>query len=128
MCSGFNLHFGFNIHFLAISKIKHLFWIFFCLFVCFFGPGFLFIALAVWNSLCRPHCWPQTQISSCLCFPNAGTKGVCHQCPAWVFFFFNEVPYKGVYSCFIGSFTVFYCYITEVLNLWVATPRVTHQI
>ncbi|GAB1297566.1 Arginase-2, mitochondrial [Apodemus speciosus] len=41
------------------------------------NTGFLCVALAVLNSLCRPG-WPRTQKSICLCLPSAGTKGVRH--------------------------------------------------
>ena len=46
-------------------------------FFWFFEAGFLCIALAVMNSLCRPG-WPRTQKSTCLCLPSAGIKGVRH--------------------------------------------------
>jgi hypothetical protein len=46
-------------------------------FFWFFETGFLCIALAVLDSLCRPG-WPRTQKSTCLCLPSAGTKGVRH--------------------------------------------------
>jgi hypothetical protein len=46
-------------------------------FFFFFKTGFLCVALAVLNSLCRPG-WPRTQKSTCLCLPSAGIKGVCH--------------------------------------------------
>jgi hypothetical protein len=58
--------------FVKISKIK----ISFCLFVCFSRQAFSWLS---WNSLCRPG-WPQTQKSTCLCFPSAGIKGVSHHC------------------------------------------------
>jgi hypothetical protein len=48
-------------------------------FVFVFETGFLCIALAVWNSLCRPG-WPLTQKSACLCLLSAGIKGVRHYC------------------------------------------------
>jgi hypothetical protein len=57
-------------------------YLFICLLVClFFETGFLCVALAVLNSLCRPG-WPQTQKSACLCLPSAGIKGVHHH--AWL--------------------------------------------
>jgi hypothetical protein len=45
--------------------------------VVVFQTGFLCIALASWNSLCRPG-WPPTQKSAYLCLPSAGIKGVRH--------------------------------------------------
>jgi hypothetical protein len=48
-------------------------WLAFFLF--FFETGFLCIALAVLDSLCRPG-WPRTQKSAYLCLPSAGIKGV----------------------------------------------------
>jgi hypothetical protein len=64
--------------------IPHIFkeftFLFVCLFVCF-ETGFLCVALAVLDLLCRPG-WPQTQKSACLCLPSAGIKGLCHHCPA----------------------------------------------
>jgi hypothetical protein len=53
----------------------------FCFVLFFFETGFLCLALAILNSLCRPG-WPQTQKSACLCLPDAGIKGVRHHCPA----------------------------------------------
>jgi hypothetical protein len=47
----------------------------------FFETGFLCIALAVWNSLCRPG-WLQIQKSACLCLGSARIKGVGHH--AWL--------------------------------------------
>jgi hypothetical protein len=56
------------------------------LFVCLFvKTGFLCVALAVLNSLCRPS-WPRTQKSACLCLPSARIKGVGHYCPAHFLF------------------------------------------
>jgi hypothetical protein len=49
-------------------------------FFFFFETGFLCIALAVLNSLCRSG-WLQTQKSTCLCLPSAGIKGEYHY--AW---------------------------------------------
>ena len=49
-----------------------------------FETGFLYIALAVLESLCRSG-WPRTQKSTCLCLPSAGIKGVRHHCPAHIF-------------------------------------------
>jgi hypothetical protein len=55
---------------------------FVCLFVCLFAclfvfsrQGFSVQSWLSWNSLCRPG-WPRTQISTCLCLPSAGIKGV----------------------------------------------------
>jgi hypothetical protein len=48
----------------------------FLFFVCLFiETGFLSVALAVLDSLCRPG-WPQTQKSTYLCLPSAEIKGV----------------------------------------------------
>ncbi|GAB1300996.1 H-2 class I histocompatibility antigen, D-K alpha chain [Apodemus speciosus] len=43
--------------------------------------GFLCVALAVLEPLCRPG-WPRTQKSACLCLPSAGITGVHHHRPA----------------------------------------------
>ena len=47
---------------------------FVCLFVCF-KTGFLYVALAVLNSLCRPG-WPRTHKPASFCLPGAGIKGM----------------------------------------------------
>jgi hypothetical protein len=47
------------------------------LLLLFFETGFLCIALAVLELICRPG-WPRTQKSTCLCLPSAGIKGVRH--------------------------------------------------
>jgi hypothetical protein len=62
-----------------LSQVVCLFVCLFFVFVlfCFFEAGFLCVALAVLNSLCRPG-WPRTQKSACLCLPSAGIKGVGH--------------------------------------------------
>ena len=48
--------------------------------------GFLCVALAIWNSLCRPP-GPQTQRSPSLCLLSHGIKVMCHPCLARNFFF-----------------------------------------
>lgn len=48
--------------------------------------GFLCVVPAVLE-LSRPG-WSRTQRSTCLSFPNAGTKGKHQHCPALIFFFF----------------------------------------
>jgi hypothetical protein len=69
-------------------EIRNAGWVGF-LFVCFcfcFETGFLCIALAALDSLCRPG-WPRTQKSACLCLPSAGIKGVRHHARGWVGFY-----------------------------------------
>ena len=66
--------------FVASSMVLFFFFFLFLSFF-FFKTGFLCVALAVLNSLCRPG-WPQTQKSTCLCLPSAGVKGVRHH--AWL--------------------------------------------
>jgi hypothetical protein len=62
--------------------VKHqLYILFFFVVFVFSRQGFSVYLWLSWNSLCRPD-WPQTQKSTCLCLPSAGTKGVRHRCPA----------------------------------------------
>ena len=57
------------------------------LFVCFcFEIGSLCVALAVWNSLCRPG-WLQTQRRTWLGLPNAGIKSVHPPAPLCIVLF-----------------------------------------
>jgi hypothetical protein len=64
-----------------------IFWLLLLLFwFGFFETGFLCVALAVLNSLCRPG-WPRTQKSACLCLRSAAIKGVCHQRSAQSYLF-----------------------------------------
>jgi hypothetical protein len=60
--------------------------------VWFFETGFLCIALALWDSLCRPG-WPRTQKSACLCLPSAGIKGVRHHAQPLFSFEASVRPY-----------------------------------
>jgi hypothetical protein len=46
----------------------------------FFETGFLCVALAVLELICRPG-WPGTQKSTCLCLPSAGINGYHHPAP-----------------------------------------------
>ena len=60
-------------------------YVLFFFFLNFSRQGFSVFPWLSWNSLCRPG-WPQTQKSACLCLPSARIKGVCHHCPAVLWF------------------------------------------
>ena len=61
---------------------------------CVFLHSFLFFSLLLYQgrvSLCSPdliywRTWPQTQISTYLCFPSAGIKSIHYHCPAYFIF------------------------------------------
>jgi hypothetical protein len=64
----------------------------------FFKMRFLFIVLAVQDSLCRPG-WSRTQRSTSLCFLSAAIKGVYHHYPSnnW-FLRITQVKCKHVFT------------------------------
>jgi hypothetical protein len=70
----------------------------------FFETGFLCVALAILDSLCRPG-WPQTQKSACLCLPSQvlGLKAGATM-PSWKIFFLKKDLF--IYLFIICKYTV----------------------
>jgi hypothetical protein len=88
----------------------------------FFETGFLCVALAILNSLCRPG-WPRTQKSSCLCIPSVGIKGVHHHCLAsrlfktsYFQYVWNADPVHSIPSWTLLSLQI-WCVLVQVEEL-----------